>query len=275
MDHLLGGSPLAQLSAHVGRIRIATRMLKARRSFAAGLLPSVVVAAFAVIPSPARAFGENGGTEVSTGMAPANGELLTHTDPIPANATQGSFGVQPLPGTDPHAFDEVTGVIVEQWPWLGKLSKRAQATLACVVLSYVGIAYKPPELGPATITDLENQAQVLSICLQMALAIPPPAAAGDAAHSATAACGRLDAAIRVKLARSRSGTSGRVAGKTRKTSRPGLTVSCRRSRNGLVLAIRPRARGQTLRQAAGPMLAIAYRNPTSKPVGLRTTFHVN
>jgi hypothetical protein len=37
----------------------------------------------------------------------------------------------------------------------------------------------------------------------------------------------------------------------------------------MVGARRPR---QSLRSAAGPKLAIAYVNPTSKPVGIRTTF---
>jgi hypothetical protein len=245
-------------------------MLRARPA-----LPlSVVMIAMMVMMgpvAPAHAFPRNGGSETSTGIAPANGSLITATDNIPPRATQGSFAIQPLPGTDAGAFDEVTSVIVEDFPWLAKQSKRSQAVLACVLMSYVPIAYKPADYV-FTFSDLELQAAMLKVCLQMALAIPKPPAASDRAHAATGACGRIDAAVTVKLTHSAAGYRGGVSGAIRKVKRPRLKVTCRRRGKGVLLTVRPRKRGQSLRSAGGPKLAIAYANPTSKSVGIRTTF---
>jgi hypothetical protein len=115
----------------------------ARRALARGVAMLCAMAAIAATPSSALAFGSHGGTETSNGTAPADGSLITHTDAIPAGATQGSLGVQPLPGTDASAFDDVTAVLVQDFPWLGKLSKRGQATLA--------IAYRNPTSKPVGI----------------------------------------------------------------------------------------------------------------------------
>jgi hypothetical protein len=224
--------------------------------------------------APAMACGKSGCTEVSKGTAPANGSLITHTDGIPANATKGSFKLEPLPGTDPHAFDELTGALVESFPWLAKTSKRNQARLACVLLSYLSLANTPPD-HTYTFDDVERQVMLLGICLRMAQAIPPSTAARYATRSATSACGRFDAGVTVKVTHSRSGYHGVVTSKIRRASHPGLVVSCRRSGSGLLLKVRPRKRGQKLRAAAGPTLAIAYANRTSKPVGIKTTFKVN
>jgi hypothetical protein len=246
-------------------------MLRARPALPLGVL-TIAMTVVSGLAAPAQAFPPNGGSETSTGTAPANGSLITATDNIPPSATQGSFAIQPLPGTDAAAFDEVTSVIVEDFPWLAKQSKRSQAVLACVLMSYLPIVYKPADYV-YTFRDLELQAAMLNVCLRMALAIPKPPAASDHAHAAAAgACGRIDAAVRVKLTHSAAGYGVAVSGAIRKVTRPRLKVTCRRRGKGVLLTVRPRKRGQSLRSAAGPKLAIAYTNPTSKPVGVRTTF---
>lgn len=247
-------------------------MLRAQHLVAVGLV-AIGVAIVGGAPAPAWAFGQDGGTETSTGTAPANGTMVTQTDDIPATATEGSFGVQPMDGTDAHAFDEITTVLVQDFPWLAKTSKRSQATLACVMLSYLPYASKPID-EPVTFSDVQLQVMLLSVCLKMAASIPQPAAARDA-RAAPGACGRLNAAVTVKITHSRSGYRGVVSSKIRTAKNSRLTVTCRRSGKGLVLTVRPRKRGQTLRAAGGPTLALAYNNPTTKPVGLRTTFKVN
>lgn len=245
-------------------------MPRARPALPVGVL-TIAMTVMIGLAAPAQAFPPNGGSETSTGTAPANGSLITATDNIPPSATQGSFAIQPLPGTDAGAFDEVTSVLVEDFPWLAKQSKRSQAVLACVLMSYLPIAYKPPDYV-YTFRDLELQAAMLNVCLRMALAIPKPPAASDHAHAAAGACGRIDAAVRVKLTHSAAGYRGAVSSAIRKVTRPRLKVTCRRKGKGVLLTVRPRKRGQSLRSAAGPKLAIAYTNPTSKPVGIRTTF---
>jgi hypothetical protein len=233
----------------------------------------IVVCVAGTAAAPAFACGNNGCTETSTGTAPADGSLLTHTDSIPADATEGSFKLEPLPGTDPHAFDEVTSVLVESFPWLSKTSKGNQARLACVLMSYLPLAGQPQD-QPITFEDVERQVMLLTICLRMAQSIAVQAAPREGPHSAAAACGRFDAAVKVTVTHSNNGYRGEVTSKIKKASRPGLMVSCKRSGSAVLLKVRPRKRGQKLRAAAGPTLAIAYANPTSQPVGIRTTFKI-
>jgi hypothetical protein len=234
-------------------------------------LSAGVVMITIAVAAPAQAFPPNGGSETSSATAPPNGNLITSTDNIPASVTQGSFAIQPLPGTDPAAFDDVTSVLVEDFPWLAKQSRRSQAVLACVLISYLPIALRPTDYV-YTFSDLQLQAAMLNVCLRMALAIPKPSAASDHGHAASGICGRIDAAVTVKLTHSAAGYGGAVSGAIRTVKRPRLKVTCRRSGKGVLLSVRPRKRGQSLRAAAGPKLAIAYTNPTSKPVGIRTTF---
>ena len=245
-------------------------MSLARRTLVMGL---VAIAGCVAMPAAAGAFGASGGTEVGNGTAPANGDLVTQTDAIPANATDGSFGVKPEEGGDPHAFDEITAALVEDFPPLQKVSKRNQARLSCVLLSFLPLAYKP-ENSPVTFEDLKLQVALLNVCLQLAQSIPVPAAAIDRAGTA-GACGRADVGVTVRITHTRSGYTVSVVGKTGKVSRPRLQVSCGHQGHGLLVGVRPRKRGQTLPQAGVSSLAIAYRNPTKKSVGIRTTFKVN
>lgn len=236
------------------------------------MLGALVV--LAGLPTAASAFPPNGGSEQSTGTAPAGGALLTHTDDIPADATQGSIEAQPLPGTSANDFDEVTAAMVQSFPHLSKVSKRNQAVLACVLMSYLPIANLPMD-EPITYRHVELQLMMLNICLRMALSIPKPPAAHDRASTATAACGRIARAVPVRITHTRSGYTGVVDGKLRPATPTGLAVSCRRKGKGLLLSVRPKKRGQTLRQAGAPTLAIAYNNPSSGAVGIRTTFKAN
>jgi hypothetical protein len=249
-------------------------MLRVRRLLAMCFAMAAVATVLIALPSQALAFGSHGGTETSTGTAPADGTMLTHTDDIPADATKASFGVQPQPGTDAQAFDEITSVLVEDFPQLSKTSKHNQAVLACVMLSYLPYANKPTN-EPVTYSDVELQVMLLGACLQMAASIPSSTPPRPGARSAAGGCGRLNPAATIKITHSRAGYRGVVSSKIRTASRPRLIVSCRRSGKGLLLTIRPRRRGQTLRAAGGPTLAIGYRNPTAKAVRIRTTFKVN
>src|SRR5246127_476541 len=223
-------------------------------------LASIVALA---VPSVAGAFGTAGGTEVITSTTPANGQSFASTDAIPAKATQGSFGVQPMPGTSPDDFDAITSVLVDDFPSLGKLSKRGQATVACILISSLPLYYANDD-HIYTYADVQLQLLLLNVCLQMALSIPK--AGHDGAAVAAARCGQVSAARKVTISRSRSGYKAVVIGKAPPVRRPALTVTCRRSGRGLLMTVRPRKRGQTLRQAGVPALAIAYRNPTSRPV---------
>ena len=82
-------------------------MPRVRRSLAVGFIIAGSAVIMALSPSLLQAFPQNGGSETSTGSAPAGGAELTHTDQLPGNATQGSIAVQPLSGDDLTSFHEM------------------------------------------------------------------------------------------------------------------------------------------------------------------------
>lgn len=245
----------------------------ARRPVLTGLLTVGSVVLIAALPTSAQAFPANGGSEVSTGTAPAGGALVTHTDSIPANATAGSFNVQPLSGDDLSAFDQLTAAVVDAFPWTAKQSKHSQAALGCVLMSYLPITDTPPE-HVFTYDDVQLQVMLLNVCLQMALAIPTTGA-GDARASAAPRCARISVAVMIKVTHSSAGYKGVTTGTFIKLKRPGVNVACHRSGKGLLIAVKPQKRGQTLRQAGGPTLAIADDNRSTKSLGIRTKFTAN
>jgi len=243
-----------------------------RRSLAIGFVLAGVAVTMALTASPLGAFPATGGSETSDGSAPAGGAEVTHTDNLPPDATQGSIAVQPLAGDDLNSFNQMIAVVVETVPNAGKLSKRGQATLGCVLMSYLNIASQPPD-HVFTFTDLNLQAAMLNVCLHLAQSLP--GAAQTAAQAATATCARVDAAVTVRITHSRSGYHVTTVGRRTRISRPGLNVTCRHAGSGLLIGVAPGKRGQTLPQAGAPQLGIAYSNPGKKTVRIRTTFTAN
>lgn len=232
------------------------------------VVTAVVVATLALVPS-LQAFPAGGGSEISTGTAPANGAEVTQTDQLPGRATQGSIDVEPLAGDDLASFNKMIAAVTDNFA-VEKLSQRGRATLGCVLLSYLPLANKP-EGHVLTFDDVNVQAALLSICLALARSLP--SAATDRAGAARGACGRVDVAVTVQIAHSRSGYHVTLLGLHGRIARPALTVSCRRhSGKGLLIGFKPRRRGQTLRQAGLSQLGVGYGNQSQKAERTRTTF---
>lgn len=238
-----------------------------RHTVAAGLVIAGSALAMGLTASPLQAFG---GSETSNTSAPAGGAALTNTDQLPGTATQGSLGVTPLSGDDLASFNAMIAAVVDTFPNTQQLSKKGQATLGCVLVSYLNIATQPDEHHVFTVTDLNLQAAMLDTCLQLARSLPGKTRRQAVVASAT--CGRVDAAVTVRVTHSRSGYQVTTVGPSGGALRPAMNVSCRHNGTGLVLGIKPRKRGQTLRQAGASELGIAYSNPSTKTLGIRTTF---
>ena len=113
-------------------------------------------------------------------------------------------------------------------------------------------------IGEANRDGTGAKAAMLSVCLRMALAIPKPPAASGPAHSAAGACGRIDAAVQVKLTHSAAGYRGAVSGSIRKLKRTRLKVTCRRRGTGLLLTVR---RGSAASRCAA-LRARSSQSPT-------------
>ncbi|HLW96233.1 MAG TPA: hypothetical protein VKS25_12720 [Solirubrobacteraceae bacterium] len=243
-----------------------------RHSLARGAIVAAVAVTVALTASSLGAFPATGGSETSDGSAPAGGAELTHTDNLPVNATQGSIAVQPLSADDLSSFNAMIAAVVDTVPNAAKLSKKGQATLGCVLMSYLNIANQTPG-HVYTFTDLDLQAAMLNICLQLAQSLP--GATHNQARAAAATCGRIDAAVTVRITHSSSGYRVTTLRRRARLSRPGLNVTCRHAGTGLLIGVAPGKTGQTLPQAGAPQLGIAYSNPSKATVGIRTTFTAN
>jgi hypothetical protein len=242
------------------------------RTLTLGFVTAIAAVAMAVSPLSLEAFPAGGGSETSDGSAPAGGAEVTNTDKLPVSATQGSIAVQPLAGDDLASFNEMIGAVVDTFPNTGKLSKRGQATLGCVLMSYLYLANRPADHA-YTFTDLNIQAAMLDVCLQLARSLPAPAR--DPAGTARAGCGRIDAALRIQITHSRSGYRVTTVGLSNRVPRPSLNITCRHTGKGVLIGVLPAKPGQTLARAGAPELGIAYDNPSKTRLGIRTTFTAN
>jgi hypothetical protein len=250
-------------------------MLTSGRSLRIGVL--VAVAATAASAPAAVACNSTGCTETSQLTVPAGGSGETLTDRIPPGATKGSITIKPTDPGDQQVFDSLVDSLLENNPGLipVKLNRRSQRILSCVYVSYLPFLSNFPDSAPLASASIA-QAMFLDACLQLALSFPPMPPAARSARSAKAACARFDAAVTLQVTHRRSGYSGTMIGKARRPSgRSPAVISCRRSGGGLRIDIRPRRRGQKLRKVIGPKLGVAFRNPTNKPVTVRTALTVN
>jgi hypothetical protein len=99
----------------------------------------------------------------------------------------------------------------------------------------------------------------------------------DGAHAASSGCPPVELSITVKITRKGSGYTAHASGPIRKVAsrKSAVALSCQHKGGGLMLPVRPRVKGKTLRQVVGPALTMAYVNLANTPVTLRTMFKVN
>jgi hypothetical protein len=248
------------------------------RAVGVGVMALAVVTAAALLASPAWAFGEHGGTETSNLTVPGPGNGETMTDQLPTAATEAKIEVQST-NTDlgGSGFDKLVDVVVDANPRFGNVNRTAQRIIACAFISaLVNNGVESDQGYTFTEADPVFETLTLNVCLRIALALSGLHAA-DVAAAGSSRCSMAVHAVAVRITKTRAGYAGNVNGRSHKTTlrHAPAVVSCRRTRRGFELTIRPRTRGKTLRQAVGPMLGMAYLNPTSHPLHVRTSFIVN
>ena len=232
------------------------------------LVAAAVIAATAAVPTAAQGFGANGGTETSMDTIPAGGLGETHTDNLPAKVTQGTIDMENQEAATGDTLIDVAFALAEV-PTPGK------RFVACAMMTY---GKTPPrEVVKLTQGDPSLQLLFFAVCIRIAqLLPPPPAPQADLARTTGPACSEQRRAVAIKVTRSGRGYQGVVNGPTfTPRTRSKVIVTCRRTRTGgLLITVKPRKRGQTLRQAVGPTLGIGFANRGKKPLTIRTTFTV-
>jgi hypothetical protein len=227
---------------------------------------AVTVAVGAAAPA-GHAFPENGGTETAQLNMPADGIGISHTDELPAKATQADVNVTPL--TDEQFFGQLTVVLTNSFFF--DFSDRVGA---CV--SVTETLVKDPDFFPAYTLPKDKTLQVLFLaaCLQTALEISLKEQ--SKARPASAGCSQTRLFMSIKYKRTGSGYSAQVAPTSKRPKQPrsAVRVTCRRAPTGLRLQIRPRKRGQTLRRTVGRTLGLGVANPSKSPIRLKIAFTV-
>jgi hypothetical protein len=227
-------------------------------------------------PVAVAAFGSSGGTEVATDTIPGGGSGTVQTDQLPASATQATIETAPATteAKEP-TFDDLVDTVVTNYPQFGKVNRTAQRIVTCAIISALVGRATTNKYGDFVFTENQPTLEALTLYLCLRVALNISASAADAANSASAACHSGRQALAIRITRTSSGYSGQVNGRTHKPSgRSPLAISCQRTATGLQLTVRPRARGRTLVQAAGPNLGVAFVNPSNQSVGVRVTFTV-
>ena len=198
---------------------------------------------------------------------PAGGEGYVASSTLPPTATSATITVTPSSAEDATVFNDLTEM-------LSAAATTKARVLTCVGM-YLAIKIYSQDSEDYEIGDPSLQFLFLKACLQLAFSISqqhgPLAASG-----ASAACPQQVAAIGVRVTRSGGQYHAHVKGTTHRPSRrSALVVSCRRVGTGLQIGLRPRVRGRTLSQVAGPTLGIGFLNrSTGHTVHVNTAFAV-
>lgn len=232
------------------------------------LVVGTVALAVAGLPSGAYAFGQDGGTETGNVTVPAGGTGGIQTDNLPPKVDQGTIDMENQEAATGDTLINVAFALAEI-PTPGK------RFVACAVMTYG----KTPAKEVVNLTQDDPSLQLLffAICIRIAQVLPPPpSVVADMARASGPSCSEQRTAVPIKILRSRSGYQGVVNGSTfTPRTRSKVIVTCRRTRRGgLLLTVKPRKRGQTLRQAVGPTLGIGFANRGNKPAPIRVTFTV-
>ena len=206
---------------------------------------------------------------------PPNNYGSQSTDTVPSDAKTADITVSPPAPPDKLPFDDLWFTIVDQVPNLKSVqNKVVQRFITCQLFAYsvsMDAAGKLDDQGVFVTTRNWGNAFAASLYVCLALAFSEPPASGASA----AAVGPCQAAVGVPIQVSRSGSRYRVGaqGRTFRPRRPPpLAVTCRRRGSGLVISLRSRRRGGTLRRLLGPHLTIGFANHGSSSVRFRTNY---
>lgn len=248
----------------------STDMGPAKRACAllAALIAAVVVFAPAAQggsgpgPIAVAACAPKGCTETENLSVPAGGTGMVQTDQLPTKATNATVTVKPQTSADVGSFDRITLV-------LAKTPSVKKRLLFCLLLYSVGITYGNDStditLNEPTLTTLW-----LNGCIELAATLPvvPP----SSGRAAAAGCSQVTKSVAIQISRAGRGYQARLSGMTQTVSGPSAAViTCRRAGAGLQLSIKPRKRGQTLRQIVGSNLGVGLLNRSTAAVRTRTT----
>jgi hypothetical protein len=201
------------------------------------------------------------------------GSQSTDTTPSGASSASSLFDASDLA-----TFDSMWEGVVEGYPTLsGVKNIFVKRTITCVIFaraadftyaSFKGIPPQSPEIASATVYVLALQA-----CLEAIVSVQKPVGPSPDAAAAKSGCDQATISVPIMLKRSGKGFAAQITGpSTKATGRPPLIVSCARTRTGIKLGLKPRARGRKLRSVVGPKLSVAFANPSSKPVTVSSTY---
>ena len=229
------------------------------------LRPAVVsaVLALALAAPSADAFFP----QTTTGSVPAGGYGTVGSSPIPKNAKSAVISAQAnvANADNDRVFNKLAKVLSS--------GTRGQGVVFCAI-TFALVSGGADLDSTDSKTHAELAYLLLNACIEMALQLGSKPAANPARISA-AGCPRVDLAVPVKITRSAGKYRLKGTGKPKRSRRSPLVVSCRKTRHGFRMRLRPRSPKRSLRSVVGKKLTLGYVNPAdNKTVNVKTTIDV-
>ena len=209
-------------------------------------------------------FPPNGGTEVANDTVPAGGTGGIATDQLPPAVSQAQIDIKPQMSGQAE-YDRLQAFLAPQ-----KLKGRIMSCIGLSLAALSGLTGGRKGVKVA-FQDEESSLPFLFLVMCISLAYDTPFSAVDAGV-AVSRCHQIAYAAPVTITKVGGKYVGKVSGTISTPSRAAYTVSCRRKGQDLVIAIKPRKRGQPLRKTYGSTLGVQLFNPTSKPIPVTATF---
>jgi hypothetical protein len=236
---------------------------------------AIVVAAVLAATAPAKlpptgpiahiAFPSNGGTEVSHDTIPAGGTGGIATDQLPPAVTQAQIDIRPQVSGQAE-YDKLQAFLAPQ-----HLRGRIMSCIALSLAALKGLTGGKKGIKVA-FEDEESSLPFLFLVMCVSMAYDTPFSPAHDAGAASAGCHQLGFSAPVTITKVGGKYRGTVNGTVSTPPRAAYTVSCKHLGKDLVISIKPRKRGQSLRKTYGSNLGVQVFNPTNRAIPITATF---
>ncbi|HZV72405.1 MAG TPA: hypothetical protein VFF79_01700 [Conexibacter sp.] len=206
---------------------------------------------------------------------PPNSFAAQTTDTVPGSSKEEDTYLQPFNAQELADFDSLWETVADGFPKLTAIKNvTVRRVITCALFARAGGnlygAFTRGTIVRKQVSGDNANAAILAMCVQAAVTGQQATGAVQGA-AAGSHCSTAVVSLPVQISRSGSRYTVTANSSVSRASGP-LAVACQTNGNGIVIKLRPRKRGRTLRAVAGPRFGIGYSNHTSRSVRVRATF---
>lgn len=197
------------------------------------------------------------------------------TDTVPAGSKEEDTYLQPFNVQELADFDSLWEAVADGFPKFAAVKNvTIRRVITCALFARAGGnlygAFTRGTMVRRQVSADNANAAILAMCIQAAVT-GQQATGGVQGAAAGSRCSTAVVSLPVQISRSGSRYTVTASSTVSRASGP-LAVACQTKGNGMVIKLRARTRGRTLRALAGPRFGIGYSNHTSRSVRVRATF---